>query len=146
AGRSTMLGHTAALDVTRGYLAAARGDADAAQSLDRAIELAALQGVHGMRRVGEILRGVVAGPAALTETILTIGRTYPWHLTFVADVLAPRLSDLSEEATSVVGEAARLHPERWRTELRESLTSLPGPANIPGARLLEGIGDLSDVP
>ena len=146
AGRSTMLGHTAALDVTRCYLAAARGDAGAAQSLDRAVERAASQGAHGMRRVGEILRGVVAGPPALTEAILTIGRSYPWHLTFLADVLAPRLSSLSDEATSVVGDAARLHPERWRTELREALASQPGPASITSAHLLEEIGDLSDVP
>ena len=146
AGRSTMLGHTAALDVTRGYLAAARGDADAAQTLDRAVEEATSQGAHGMRRVGEILRGVVAGPAVLTEAILTIGRSYPWHLTFLADLLAPRLSSLSDEATSVVGDAARLHPERWRTELRETLASQAGPSNITTAHLLEEIGDLSDVP
>ena len=146
AGRSTMLGHMAALDVTRGYLAAARGDPDAAKSLDRAVERAAAQGAHGMRRVGEILRGVVAGSSVLTETVLTIGRSHPWHLTFLADVLAPRLSSLSDEASSVVGDAARLHPERWRAELRETLASQPSSASIASAHLLEAIGDLSDVP
>jgi DNA-binding SARP family transcriptional activator len=64
----------------------------------------------------------------------------------LADVLAPQLSSLSEEAISVVGEAARLHPERWRTELRASLASQAGPASIATAHLLEEIGDLSDVP
>jgi DNA-binding SARP family transcriptional activator len=46
----------------------------------------------------------------------------------------------------VVRDAARLHPERWRTELRETLVSQPGPANIATAHLLEEIGELSDVP
>ena len=145
-GRSTMLGHSAALEISRAYLKASRGDADARTAVAVAVEQAASQGAHGMRRVGEILRGLLAGPAALTEVLLTIGPSYPWHLTFLADLLAPRLSSVSDEAIALVARAARLHPERWRTELRETLGTQGAQTNLAAAHLLEEIGDLSDVP
>lgn len=141
-----MLGHKAAFAITEAYLLASRGDAHAPARVEEAVELAAVQGVHGMRRVGEILRGLVGGPAALTEAVVAVGRSYPWHLTFLADVLAPRLSSVGDEAVEVVAQAAKLHQAKWRTELREALASPTDSTNFAAAHLLEEIGDLSDVP
>jgi DNA-binding SARP family transcriptional activator len=144
-GLSTLFGHPTAFEVTRAYMKVSRGDTDAESAVALAVQLAEAQGVHGMRRVAELLRGVIGPPALLDEAIVTIGPSYPWHLTFVADVLAPRLTSMNEEAQAVLATAAKLHPERWRTELREALRSEGRPASLAAASLLEEIGDRSDI-
>ena len=71
-----------------------------------------------MRRVGELLRGIVDGPDDSDASDPDDWSSYPWHLTFLADFLAPRLSSISDEALRVVESAAKLHPDRWRADLR----------------------------
>jgi ATP/maltotriose-dependent transcriptional regulator MalT/DNA-binding SARP family transcriptional activator len=144
-GQSTLVGQPAALEIARAYLLASSGDEDARGAVAMATEQAGSQGAHGMRRIGELLGAALAGPAALNEAILTIGSAYPWHLTYVADVIAPRLPSVSDQAHSVVAEAAMLHPDRWRHDLRVTLASDSPLANLPAAHLLEEIGDGSDI-
>ncbi|HEV2043732.1 MAG TPA: hypothetical protein VGR05_03535, partial [Sphingomicrobium sp.] len=145
-GRSTVVGQPAAFEVTRAYVKVARGDIDARKAVEHAAKQAASQGADAMRRIGELLRGLIDGPVALSRSILAVGSSYPWHLTFVADLLAPRLDSVSDEARVLVKRSAELHPERWRTELRESLAAEGGEANLAAAQLLEDIGDDSDIP
>ena len=131
-GLSTLYGHQSAHEITVAYLKVSRGDIDAGDAVSRGLRHAATQGVHGMRRVGEVLRGVLDGPEALSQAVLTIGPSYPWHLTFLADVLAPRLSSISAEALLVVAKATKLHPERWRADLRVTLkTTTRQPHGLP---------------
>jgi DNA-binding SARP family transcriptional activator/tetratricopeptide (TPR) repeat protein len=144
-GQPTVVGQSATFAVTDAYLRVARGDGDAAAKAAFATEQATVQGAEAMRRVGEILMGVAAGPEALDRAILTIGPSYPWHLTFLADLLATRLAYVSRESQELVAHAAGLHPERWRTELRQALVADGGSTNLAAARLLEEIGDRSDI-
>jgi DNA-binding SARP family transcriptional activator len=123
----------------------ARGDADASIAVATGLRKAELQGVHGLRRVGELLRGAVGGPAVLSEAILAMGPSNPWHLTFLADILAPRLTRISDEARAVVATAASTHPQRWRTDLRRTLADDDRPTAIAAADLLEEIGDRTDI-
>ncbi len=145
-GRSTVVGQPAAFEITRSYLKASRGDPDANDAVELAIRRAAAQGADAMRRIGELIRGVVAGPDELSRAIATIGRSYPWHLTFLADLLAPRVAFISGDAQGIVTRAATLHPERWRTALREAVALEEGKPHIAAAQLLEAIGDQSDIP
>ena len=146
AGLSTVVGQPAAFEITRAYLKVSRGDADAAAATDLATSQAEVQGAHGMRRVGELLRGIAAGPSGLSQAIVTIGPSFPWHVTFLADVIAPRLETVTDAARAEVVRAAALHPERWRTALRATLASPEQASNISAARLLDSIGDRSDIP
>jgi len=145
-GQSTVVGQPAALEVTRAYLMTSRGDTEARDAVALATDRAASQGAHAMRRVGELLRGLLTSPAALSQAVVTIGATYPWHLTFLADVLAPRLASINEEARAEVARAASLHPERWRRALRAALAAVEGSSQLAAANLLERIGDQSDIP
>ncbi len=144
-GQPTVMGQSAMLAVTTAYLTVARGDEDARRTVAVATEEARSYGVDAARRLGELLAGVVGGADALGQAVRTIGPAYPWHLTYIADLLAPRLEVLSGPAREVISRAARMHPERWRTGLRETLTMDTGATNLAAARLLEEIGDESDI-
>jgi DNA-binding SARP family transcriptional activator len=52
---------------------------------------------------------------------------------------------MSSEALVVVSNAAKLHPDRWRTDLRLTLSSDDPSAGQAAAALLEEIGDRSDI-
>jgi DNA-binding SARP family transcriptional activator len=144
-GQPTVVGQRAILAITHAYLKVARGDQDARSTAEQATEQAAVQGADSMRRVGELLVAITSGREALNQAIGTIGASYPWHLTFLADILATRLSSVSPDSRDLVAHAAKLHPERWRTALRESLAVDQPPMNVAAARLLEEIGDRSDI-
>ena len=145
-GKSTMVGQRATFHMTTAYLKAARGDDDAAEAVAEATAEAASQGAHAVRRVGELLGGALAGPLRLEQTILAIGSAHPWHLSYIADILTTSVSTLGDDALALVARAASLHPERWRRDLRTRLSSDDGATDTASARLLEEIGDYSDVP
>jgi DNA-binding SARP family transcriptional activator len=145
-GMSTVVGQRATFEMTSAYLKTLRGDVDAAEAVAVATQEAASQGVHAVRRVGDLLGGALAGPAALDQAILAVGPSHPWHLTYLADILTPRLALVSDGARSIVARVASLHPERWKRELRARLASEDGSTDLAAARLLEAIGDQSDIP
>ena len=140
-GKSTVVGQRATFEMSSAYLKTSRGDADAAEAVAIATQEAASQGVHAVRRIGELLGGALAGPAALDQSILAVGPSHPWHLTSLADILTPRLALVSDGARGVVARSASLHPERWERELRARLASEDGSTDLAAARLLEEIGD-----
>jgi DNA-binding SARP family transcriptional activator len=70
----------------------------------------------------------------------------PWNLTFVADLVSRRLDELEEGVLIVIEAASRRHPGRWRFVLRNHLAAAPLGEGLTAARLLEPIGDRSDVP
>jgi DNA-binding SARP family transcriptional activator/tetratricopeptide (TPR) repeat protein len=144
-GQPTLVGLSASFAITDAYLRVARGDDDSVGRASVATEQATAQGAEAMRRIGEILLGFAAGPEELDRAILTIGAAYPWHLTFLADLLATRLAAVSRESQELLAHAARLHPERWRTDLRQALATDGGASDFAPARLLEEIGDQSDI-
>ena len=144
-GVSTVVGQRASFEMTTAYLKVSRGDKGAGRAAALATEAAASQGAHAMRRVGDLLSGAIAGPEELGDAIIAIGPSYPWHLTYLADILTSRIATLSDDARAVIGRAAALHPERWRRELRSRLASDAGATDLPAARLLEEIGDRTDI-
>jgi DNA-binding SARP family transcriptional activator len=77
--------------------------------------------------------------------IATVGDTTPWHLSYLADLISPRLGGLSHVSRAAVEKAAHTHPERWRTDLRRVLDSERREGRALVARLLEEIGEDEDV-
>jgi ATP/maltotriose-dependent transcriptional regulator MalT/DNA-binding SARP family transcriptional activator len=144
-GVPTVVGATPAIRMTEAHLALLRGDPSAKQFLRDSTDLAAAYGATGVRRLGELLLSTLAGPGEMDRTIAVIGQSSPWHLSFLAEELVPRLPNLSEASVSLISSTARLHPERWKTALRQELDQSTRDLNLPAARLLESIGDRNDI-
>lgn len=88
----------------------------------------------------------MGGPTQLSRSINSVGASSPWHLTLVADLIAPHAEQLDADALAVVAKASVTHPGRWRSVLRNVIQQSPVSYDgITAARLLELIGDRSDV-
>jgi DNA-binding SARP family transcriptional activator len=69
----------------------------------------------------------------------------PWHLTFLAEDLSAQMPRLSDETLDRLASVAGRHSERWRMALRACVDRDPSDLNLQAARLLEDIGDASDI-
>jgi LuxR family maltose regulon positive regulatory protein len=143
-GMSTIVGMTVWRLVVRGQIALMRQSPDSASLLRSAASDAAKGGIHGARREAELLAAVGADAIGMSRIIRLVGETAPWHLTSLAEVLVSKLPVLDAEATDQIARAVRLHPDRWRTELRSALNT-PETASQRAANLLELVGDITDV-
>jgi DNA-binding SARP family transcriptional activator len=145
-GIPTVVGASAAVRLLGAHLALIRGDVTARESLREATDFAAAQGATAVRRLGDLLQATIAPTPQLERGITVTGQAAPWHLSYLAEDLIPHFPRLGEDALEVVQNAANMHPERWRTALRQLLDSDGRDLNMPAARLLELIGDKSDIP
>jgi DNA-binding SARP family transcriptional activator len=142
-GLSTVIGESAALGVTQAHLGLLRGDADARKRLLIATERAASSGSVASRRIGELLLAL-GDNEELHRQILVVGAVAPWHLSYLAEDLIPRLNSVSPDVMALIQKAASQHPERWRTALRQILSD-PNAFSAPVGRLLESIGEKPDI-
>jgi DNA-binding SARP family transcriptional activator len=140
----SFLGQIPALS-TAAYVAVAANDQDQDARVSTAVQSAKLQGADHWRRILELLRASTGTIADLSATIMAVGKSSPWNITFVADVIANRLDDLDAPAMDFVEAAAHLHPERWRFVLRQLLANSAADSPINAARLLESVGERSDI-
>jgi DNA-binding SARP family transcriptional activator len=131
--------------MTRAHLSLIEQDDAAAQLLRRATENAASQGATATRRIGELLLATLGTAEELSTTIQVIDSAAPWHLSFLAEDLIPEMPRVSEGAIEAFNRAGQDHPERWRTALRFVLGRDSRDLNLPAARMLEAIGESSDV-
>lgn len=132
--------------VTAAYVdVAAGGVASGKAAVDEAILVASQQGATRWRRVAELLRAFLGSDQNLSVAVRSIGMASPWSVTFVADLICQRLDDLDEPALQEVGHAARLHPGRWRFVLRDRIALAGSGEGLAAARILEPIGEKSDV-
>lgn len=73
----------------------------------------------------------------------------PTHLQFVvsfaAELVADRLIELDHHAIDVVEDQARLRPDRWLPVLRRAAGTTSSPGRLAAARLLDSVGDASDI-
>jgi DNA-binding SARP family transcriptional activator len=145
-GLSTVVGENSALGITEAHLAYASGQPGAGETLRLATRRAGASGSISSRRIGELLTALLMKPDELSRQVAVIGAVAPWHLSFLAEDLIPKLPDLAPDAEELVLAAANLHPERWRSALRESLDATGPHLNLRAARLLESIGERSDIP
>ena len=143
-GLSTMVGMSVAKAVVVGRVAKAIGSPASQGLLRAAAAQASAEGIHSARRVAEILLATDGPPEGLRRALLVAGGTSPWHITEVAEVLVPLLPSMDDETRAIVGKAARMHPNRWRAELRSCLDR-PEESSHEAAALLEEIGERVDI-
>jgi DNA-binding SARP family transcriptional activator len=127
------------------YVAVAGGSADApALALD-AYRAAKRQGAHRWRRIAEVLAACDRSSAELSAAITSVGTSSPWNLTYLADVIVGRLDHLDDRALTAVARATEQHPHRWRFVLRPTVNLAGAGDGLRAARLLEEIGERSDI-
>ncbi len=141
----TFIPSTSELRFTRAYVACASNDANAALLAEGARESAARQNAHRLRRLSELLIAATTGGRSFNAAIVAEGRVAPWNLTYLSDLIVPRLSLLEADALAVVDSVAHTHPQRWRSDLRRYLDVNGAAVSSEPARLLERVGDRSDV-
>lgn len=127
------------------HLAAAAGDVRAPTAAAEAQRAAREQRTHRSRRVGDLLVAYGASGDELSIAVGSIGPRSPWHLTYLADLLVRRTNDVNAPALEAIQTAMRMHPRRWQHALRLELDASTGPARLGTGRLLESIGDQSDI-
>ena len=87
----------------------------------------------------------VGSPAISVQRSSPSVTSAPWHLTFLADVVSERLDLVDDDARLAIEGAARMHPGRWRFVLRDRVASARTGEGLQAARLLEAIGEQSDI-
>ncbi len=145
-GLTSVIGAHASFDMTVAHLAVIGDDLQAPVLLRKATQAAKSQGATATRRLGELLLATLGSPETLSDTICLIERAAPWHLTFLAEDLVPHMPRLYEGSVAALHRAGDRHPERWKAALRLVLDKEAADVNIPAARMLEAIGDRSDIP
>ena len=131
--------------VAGAYVAVASGSNDGPRLAREAKLAAKAQGAMRWRRAAELLEACAESPQALGRLIEPIGRSSPWSLTYIAELIVSRLDDLGEMSLPSVTHAAALHPGRWRFALRDFVANAGLGEGLFAARLLEEIGERADI-
>lgn len=136
-------GFQSRLRAMRAYAAAVSQHPETRRLAADAVEFAERQGASMWRALGELAlaattNSMSAGVAALPDALEFV-------LTFAAELVGPHLPSLDDRARERVQRAALEAPERWRPVLRHELRRESGPSRLSAARLLDVIGDKSDV-
>jgi DNA-binding SARP family transcriptional activator len=130
---------------TAAYIAVAAGS-DAGRSLAIAArDTARRQHATRWTRITDLLIAFSGSAAEFGSVIEAVGSKAPWNVTYVADLVARRLDELDASVLPTITDSARMHPGRWRFVLREQIASAGQGERLAGAKLLESIGDASDV-
>lgn len=132
---------------TRAYLATASGAPGALTTALAAKQNAAAQNAHRLRRLAELLIAFASGSETLERVLAAELRAAPWNVTYLSDLVVNRLDELNEETAAEVRSVAQRYSSRWKVAARTALDATDAPSSPSRvARLLEGIGDRSDVP
>ncbi|HYK94642.1 MAG TPA: BTAD domain-containing putative transcriptional regulator [Candidatus Dormibacteraeota bacterium] len=107
--------------------------------------LAIRQGATHWEAYAEALAAVADIARDPSATLAEVATKAPVALSMAAEAVVLRLGDLTDQATSDIGDEVRRRPWRWREPIRRAVTT-PGAASWPAARLLDEIGELADVP
>jgi DNA-binding SARP family transcriptional activator len=143
-GRPTTPGIEASRLLTVAYLATKAGDANSRALAEAAERHAMRQGAHRWRRYAALLRAANEGGDRLSDAIWMIGEQSPHAITYVADVIAPRLHELDAASVATVRNCATTYPARWRSALRE-VVAVQSAAQLAAAELLEDVGERADI-
>lgn len=141
---STSTAHKARLLATRAHLEVATGSRAAMPAIDEAIGQANRQSAGMWLTYCRTLEALLGPEDDLRRFIRRCDRFGVATLSMLADLLVPRLDDLTPDEAAVVGAEAERRPDRWRDPLRRSIDSSKG-LSLAAARLLEQIGTQEDV-
>jgi DNA-binding SARP family transcriptional activator len=126
----------------RAVAAAMNANGTARRFADEAVMAAAAQGARPWELVANIVRA--SSGVELSTAIRTTPRDHQYAISFVAELVTSHLSDLDDAATKEVASLAERYSERWRLPLRHEAEA-GGPSVLAAARLLDVVGEASDV-
>jgi DNA-binding SARP family transcriptional activator len=138
-------GQSTVLLVTVAYVAVASGSIDGSTLAVKAHIAAKMQGASRWSRISQLLIAFGGTRSDFSSMIELVGSTSPWNLTFVADLICRKLDELDSTALPAIESATILHPGRWKFVLRGQLAGAGAGEGLRAARLLEAIGDRSDI-
>jgi len=96
-------------------------------------------------RIAELLIAFCGSSSEFGSVITNVGAIAPWNVTHGADLVGRRLDELDGAALQTVSGIAPMHPGRWRFVLRGIVASASRGEGLAAARLLESIGEVTDV-
>lgn len=124
------------------HLAMLNGAGD--DELDRGLQLAAHQRSVMFGQYLSLLLSSRADSETWDRAIARALKSSPAHTTILAELVAERLHDLSEETFDTLRGEADRRPLRWQAALRMTLDR-PGPSRLRAARLLDEVGAPEDI-
>ena len=128
------------------YLAALGRDKDAVRRGIEAEAFAGRQGALRHRQLATLALAAVEGRLG-TEIVATPARLIA-VISTAAELVVDRLGELGAEALLIVEAEASRRSDRWRQPLRRALDDdhTHHPSRLSAARLLDVVGDRSDIP
>ncbi len=142
---SLAIGQQTARLVAAAYVAIASGSADGPSLASEAIRAARHQDAIRWERIATLLKAFCESDSEFGAAVQSVGARSPWNLTYVADLVARKLENIGTRALASVEGAASSHPGRWRFVLRREVAAAEGGEGLAAARLLEKIGDRTDI-
>jgi len=139
------MAHKARLLAIQAHLDVAIGRPTALNSIKAARLQAEKQGSGIWTQFSLLLEAMSVGGDSLARAVVACDRAGISTVSMLAEELCKRLHLVDTEALACVQREAERRPDRWRTGLRQVIDVLEGPARLPAARLLDIVGDRSDV-
>lgn len=137
------LSHHAA---TVAVLAVRRHEPDALRRCQEAVSVSRAQGADYWGAKAQLALAASSGDrGVMSHAVLDIAHRDAALLSAFAEVVAPYLPLLTEEAAAEVAAAAAERPTRWAVALRDVLSTGSADAVVGAAHLLEAVGSRRDV-
>ena len=143
---SADLGHLSRLAAARAMVALVAQDPGARILAERGVEVARRQGAEYWAWKSKLIQVAADRDAdAQSGVISQAARQDSALLTAFSEIVAPLAADLDPVAAEAVATECRARPGRWRHALREVVRSGSPAAAVAASKLLEPIGEASDV-
>ena len=121
------------------------GDLGATKAIEEGTNIARSQQAHLWAQYGSTLSSLANPSRDPSQTVTQMAHENPVVLSMLAEAMLFRLKDLDAEAASETICEAERRPWRWRASVRRLLRSPNFDDRRAAARLLETIGDVSDI-
>ena len=137
-------GHHSRYLAVRAQISVMEGAADARDRVRDAMLFASEQGARIWAGFCQVLGAATSED--FDAGIQRAGQLGGVYLSLVAEVIVERLHLLAEDTLEQVTSETELRPERWRDSVRRVVVDERHPSRPRAARILDRIGDPSDVP
>ena len=129
----------------RAHCAAVAMEPDARTKAKEALAFAERQGAGLWSGYCRVLLATLGSniDSSLRRVSLDDGNAY---LSMVAEPLIASLSRMNDETRDLIASEARARPDRWRASIRRAVADAGSPNRAHAARVLDEIGERSDVP
>ncbi len=142
----TAMAFEARRHLLKGLVGLLLGSTAALSEVQVGTELATRQGAWLWAKYGRILLALADRDHDPSSAVTSAAQDHPVVLSMLAEAVVGRLGTLSSDAVVAVLSAAEDRPWRWRAAVRRALEADGASERVAAARILEAIGDSTDVP